>query len=339
MRYFLTLLRMQLKSTLRSPVFLVSTGFFFALTTILAAILPQNEAVSLQAGVLTQTPAAVQTAELLFENTDYTFVEYTDQDTLERDVLKGVLHCGYLLGDNPSMTALVTDASYMRPLLDEIVLAAYFKTRMPSIASEYLAQNGFDNAQVQSDYDQLSREATPMTVILQSTGAGDVAALAQSSIQPLLYAVLVSLFLALSLLSVLLSDEGKARAAKQLAVLTRRPLATAFAPVLVNVLLHSAVLIAADALLSGFVRHSVYTGMARFAALVVLAAVTALLTLGAAPLRRSANVMLYLLPFALLVSILCSGAIVSPSMMPAGLGVLRFFSPAWYALRLITFLS
>ena len=43
------------------------------------------------------------------------------------------------------------------------------------------------------------------------------------------------------------------------------------------------------------------------------------------------------MPF-LLVSILCSGAIVRPELLPAGLGALRFLSPAWYALRLLSIL-
>ena len=51
MRYFATLLFVQLKSVLRSAAFYVSTAFFLAVMLLLAAVLPENNGVNLQVGV------------------------------------------------------------------------------------------------------------------------------------------------------------------------------------------------------------------------------------------------------------------------------------------------
>ena len=66
---------------------------------LLAAVLPENNGVNLQVGVTVSGDIASTAANTLLENAGFTVIRYTDDDALRRDVLAGVLHCGYRLDD------------------------------------------------------------------------------------------------------------------------------------------------------------------------------------------------------------------------------------------------
>lgn len=337
MRYFMALFGVRLRSMLRFAPFLAGAAFLLFVTAGLAAVLPQQAPLSLRVGLLaTESGWENAAADLLAQNTDYEFVRYRDAEVLERAVLKGALHCAYLLGtdEKTPVTVLATDASFMRPLLDEVVLSVCFDARIPETAEQFLNKQGLDGAAAAADFDRLRAEERPMTVELISTGkAGTIEGLAAQSVQPLLYAVLFCVFPAVSVLTVLLSNAERAAAMRRLAAGSGRPVVTALAPAAADALLGFLVLLAADLLMNLFVRTSAYALEARLAALCVLAVFTALLC--ALPLRRFSGAILLLLPPAVLLGVFCSGALVSPELLPAGIGVLRFLSPAWYGLQLL----
>ncbi len=339
MRYFCTLFRLRCKAGLMSRTFLLTAVCFLALAAVLAVALPDSRQMSLEVGLVAEGERAERIVAHLARNEEYRFLRYSSREQLERAVLTGKLHCGYLLGDGePPVTALSTKSAYMRPLIDELVFAAWFEEEMPALAADRLTRNGFSDAHAYSDFGLLREEVEPMTIILRQSGGQALETLAESSVQPLLYAALVSAFLAISLAAGLLGEGGRDRALRQLAAASGHPLATVFAEALSQVLLNLSALVASDLLLGSLLAHPAYPLHARLTMMTVLAALSALLTALVSLSGKLRAVLPALLPPFLLVSILCSGALVRPELLPAGLGALRFLSPAWYALRLLSLL-
>lgn len=337
MRYFWTLLRLELKANLRSAAFAATALFFIGLACLLSAVLPQSPAVSMRIGVLADGVLAQKTAEVLSANDDYEFVLYESHAALERGVLSGELHCGYALSDSskPFALVLLTDGSYMHTLTDEIVLAAYMETKAPQMAQEYLEQAGLNAADAQRDFERLRTETTPMRLEIKNVGqAGTGTGGASSTMRPLAYAVLASVFVSASLLGALLTGKDKLNAQRHLAVFSGHSLVTVCAPVLAVTLLNLAVLSVADAVLS-LSGVGGYPALNRIAAFALLGVFTAVFTAAVTRIKRWTAFLPVLIPPALLVSVLCSGAILDPSHLPFGLGLLRFLSPAWYFLRIL----
>ena len=325
MRYFGTLLRLQIWSRLRSASFAVTAACFLVLALGFAVLLPDRQPSGLTVGLFAESQSGRDTAEILQKNASCRFLLFDSVEALERDLLTGKLHCGYRIsdGENP-VTALTTDGSYMRPLLDEVVLSAYAEARLPQDVRDYLMQAGLGSADVEGILAGLRGEATPMTITVQTVGKASVQALAEQSVSLLLYAVLSGL---------LAGDEPK-RALQQLSALSGRRLSGALAPALADVLLNLAVLVLTDVCISRLLPGG-YQPAGRAALLLALALLGVAFRMLAAALRRFSGAVAALMPVWLLAGIFCSGSIISPELLPAGLGILRFFSPAWYLLRLL----
>lgn len=338
MRYFLTLYRLRLKASLCSPVIIVTASFFLALTLTFAALLPVRAPAVLSIGVAAQGETAEAARDILLENGDYTVLPYTDVKKMRADILSGKLHCGYEIGDEwdfgKPVTVYDTQSSYLRPLLDQLVLSSCFEARLPYMTQEYLEKLGCTGKDAKKLLAEQRLEANTMTVELRAVGKGSALPENARSVQPLLYAVLVSLFLAVAVIGVLLVPGAYARAQGQLAAMSGHRLASMAAPALASLTLYLAVLLAADGALSIlWGEGQYYPVMARVTLLPFLAALAALPTLTAGFLRRWAAVITVVIPPWLLVSVVCSGALADPATFPMGLGILRFLSPAWYALR------
>lgn len=339
MRYFWLLYRLRLKAALRSAT-MITCAAFLLLTLTFAALLPQGTPASLSIGVLPRGGIGADTAGILKQNGDYTVLLYDDAAAMRRDVLSGFLHCGYTVADewmsDIPVTVYYTDGSYLRPLLDQLVLSAYFEAKLPRMTQEYLDGNGYGEADALALLEKQRREARTMEVELRTVGRETPPEDSPSkSMQPLLYAALSSLFLALAAVDALLAPASLAKAENQLRVMSGRRLASAAAPILARITVYLAVLAAADALLFQIWGSMYYPLEARAAGLGFLALAGAALGLAAARLRRWSAVLTVLLPPWILLSVFCSGALTDPALFPMGLGVLRFLSPAWYVLRLM----
>ncbi len=335
MRYFGTLLRLQIWSRLRSASFAVTAACFLVLALGFAVLLPDRQPSGLTVGLFAESQSGRDTAEILQKNASCRFLLFDSVEALERDLLAGKLHCGYRIsdGENP-VTALTTDGSYMRPLLDEVVLSAYAEARLPQDVRDYLMQAGLGSADVEGILAGLRGEATPMTITVQTVGKASVQALAEQSVSLLLYAVLTTAFLGCAVLSGLLAGDERKRALQQLSALSGRRLSGALAPALADVLLNLAVLVLTDVCISRLLPGG-YQPAGRAALLLALALLGVAFRMLAAALRRFSGAVAALMPVWLLAGIFCSGSIISPELLPAGLGILRFFSPAWYLLRLL----
>lgn len=340
MRYFFTLYRLRLKATLGSQTALVSV-LFLALTLGFALLLPGKAPAALSIGVLPQGEIARKAAEILQNNGDYTVTAYEEPEALQADVLSGKLHCGYEISSERDLekpvTVYYTEASYLRPLLDQLVLSAYFEANMPRLTQQFLDEKGYEGADALKLLEKQRQEAKTMSVELRAVGRETPLPEASSqNMQPLLYAVLVSLFLAVTFVEALLVPGPVARAQKQLRVLSGHGAASVAAPVLARLTIYLAVLLAADAALTAIWGGMYYPRLARLTMLQLLALAGALPALAANFLRKHTFVVAMLPPL-LLVSVFCSGALIDPKQFPMGLAALRFLSPAWYALRWMAF--
>lgn len=335
MTYFLLLLTARLRVLLRSGGLWITTLFFLGITLLCGTILPRSQPQAMAVGLVAESQMGIATAAHLAENTDYQFIAYDSREALEQDVITGMVHCGYLLGSGRKpITGLATSQSYMRPLVDELVLAAWNEAEAPALTQQFLDENRLvGNAEEQMA--ALAKTTRPMTVELVTIGQATPITTNHTAVQPLLYAVMISAFLAASILGVTLLDEGEQRALRQLAGFSGRPLATHSAGVLAWVLVNLVVLLTADGLVSLLLGDSAYPLAQRLPMLALLTLMALVFGLAGSLLRRYAGVVALLLPPALLVSILCSGAIISPQLLPGGLSLLRFLSPAWYLLQLL----
>lgn len=336
MSYFFTLYRLRLKASLRSQTALLS-AFFLLLTLGFALLLPGDAPAALSIGVLPQGETAWEAARILQSNGDYTVTAYEEPEALRGDVLSGSLHCGYEISSGQDLqkpvTVYYTETSYLRPLLDQLVLSAYFEANMPRMTQEFLDGKGYAGADAVELLEKQRREAKTMSVELRAVGRETpLPKAASQNMQPLLYAVLVSLFLAAAFVEALLVPGPMARAQTQLRVMSGHGAASVAAPVLARLTLYLAVLLAADAALNAIWAGMYYPPAARLTMLPLLALAGALPALAANFLRKHTFVVAALPPL-LLVSVFCSGALIDPGQFPMGLGALRFLSPAWYALR------
>lgn len=337
MAYFFLLYRLRLKALLRSPA-IITGAVFLTLTLTFALFLPEGAPAALSVGLLPRGSIAEETAKILKDNGDYTVLSYGDEAALRQDVLSGELHCGYVVtdewtGETP-VTAYYTKGSYLRPLLDQLVLSAYFEAKLPRMTQEYLDSRGYGDADGMALLEKQRREARTMEIELRTVGREtpleDPAA---KNMQPLLYAVMASLFLALAVVEALLTPEAEARAQDQLRAMSGHRLASAGAPALARMTVYLFFLALADVLLHRIWDSMYYPFQARMTALCLLALAGTALALAVGRLRRWSGVLVAMLPPWLLLSVFCSGALIDPALFPMGLGALRFLSPAWYALR------
>lgn len=335
MRYFLTLLRAHLVCRLRSSAFWACALCFLLLAATLAAALPQENRLNLEVGLLPQGTWGEQVAGQLLSGEDFRYRRYTQRRELERDILTGTLHCGYLLEEG-EVTALVTDGSYMRPLLDELVFTAANQVDAPTIALEFLRQSGQPTQGTAETFQRLSKTEPPMTVEVVELGKGaPLERLVQGGAQPLFYACLVTAFLASAVAAALLDSPRRQQALRQLAVLGGRRMGTALGSAAGELLLNIPVLAAAQLAAGVFLPNAYYPWQARAVLSAALAVLAALCYLAAGAARRFQRILAVLLPLWCFGNVFFSGALIDPARLPYGLGALRLFSPAWYGLRLL----
>lgn len=340
MNFFLLLSQLRLKATIRSAVFAVSAIFFLVLTLTLGLLLPREEQSGLRVGIQAQGSIAEQAVAQLERSEDYQLLRYDDEQTLRRDILRGTLHCGYLLTDDypdhaAPITVLQPEDAFMRPLLDQMVFTAYFEASVPTLTRAYLESVQVETGGLDRAFAEVAQSAKPMVVTLKPLGEAQIAPLQtqRTGMQPMVYAVLVMTFTGVCLMNVLLQSPADTRALRQLS--QKKRVAGIMAPICADVLLHFALLLVADFLLGALLGGQSYPLAARLTVFSLLAVFTALIGIPAAALRRAGTAVCVALPLWLTVGIVCSGALISPDKLPGALPLLRFLSPAWYALQIL----
>ena len=335
MGYFWNLYWLRLKAAFRSPARLACVAVFLILVVSFGCLLPQKGPSGLTVGIFPEEETGEAALTILEGNGDYQIAVYQDLETMEKDILTGKLHCGYRIGkaEEPQpVTVYNTEASYLRPLLDQLVLSAYFEAMTPHIAQDYLEQRNL-KGDITALLEKQRQEAKPLEADIRSVqGFAVPPDTTSQSVQPLLYAVLASLFLAAAILEALLPGED----CRQRLRLTAHPFANAVSPAMATATVHLMALLVAEGVLSVILPDPYYPLTARLTMLILLAFVSAVPAAVAGSLRGRTAIATLLPPW-VLIGVFCSGALIDTAHLPAGIGLLRFLSPGWYVLGWMRF--
>ena len=336
MSFFALLFRKELGARLFSRRFLAGAALVLFLTGSLAFLLPGPAPAGFTVGLLAEEGGDGETViRLLAEHENLAFFEVPDRDALERGVLTGRFHCGYVFGADGSVTAVSGEGSYLRPVLDEVVFSEVQRASLEQTAAAFLERKGLSAAGVAVD------GGVGIGIILKAEGSAPEDALADyagSGAQPLLYAALITAAFAGAIIASP-EEEQSARAYDLLGKISGRVWQARSAPIFARSVCTLLMLAAADLLFGCFVSYSVYSVTARAAMLALLAFLSSGAALAAARLGRARSVLYCALPALLLGSVFLSGAVIDPAYLPGPLPVLRFLTPSWWLLRLMAGLS
>lgn len=342
---FLSLWGLFLKHRLKSAAFWASAAVLLLLFGSFALLCPASHPVSAQIGLMYDTTdSALQAAcQPLLDSDELRFIWYPPEalPAMQQDVRAGVLHCAYRLSPDtdPPITVYESEGAFLTPVTDELVFAAWFETRLPQITISIAERLGLkDQQRILTEMRRLRAQSNPLTPVLTLNAATTPREMGGISLAPLLYAVLIPLFLLCCAFSVLLAPDRE----RELAALLRlccpdRPRLPAAAAVLAQVLLFAALPALCEALLLLLGLDTGYSLAARLALIGALALLAALLIPVVSRFRPSAALLLILVLWAA-VSVIFSGAVLTPEAF-GGFSVLKYLSPPWYLLRLMTALS
>ncbi len=347
MRHFLRLLVLYLKHRLKTAAFWVSGGMLLLLFGGFALLSPEELPASAPIGLMVDpSDGALQAAcAPLLESKALRFVYYPPEalPQMQRDVRAGVLHCAYRIGQNtvPPITVYENDGAFLTPVTDELVFAAWYETQLPQIALATAERlNLTDHAQILTEMRRLQTQSSPIEPALTLNAAVSKAQDGMT-LAPLLYAVLIPLFLLCVLFSALLSRDGE-QAVTALLRLGSPASASglpAAAAALAQGLLFAALPALCELLLLLLRIDTGYSPTARLALIGLLALSATLLSPAAARLRLGQFPTLLMIALVWAVaSVIFSGAILSPEVF-GRFGALRYLSPPWYLLRLMAALS
>ncbi len=345
MRRFLRLFLLFLKYRLQTAAFWVSAGMLLLLFGSFALLCPVARPASARIGLMYDAADnALQTAcaPLLASDT-LRFVHYPPEslEAMQQDVRTGALHCAYRISQTaiPPITVYENDGAFLTPVTDELVFAAWFETQLPQIALATAERlNLTDDQLILAEMQRLRAENNPLEPALTLNTAAAPKVADGMSLSPLLYAVLTPLFLLCVIFSALLSKDHE----RELAALLRLrcpacPHLPAAAATLAQALLFAGLPALCELVLLLLRIETGYAPAARLALICLLALAAALITPAVSHLRPSPALLLATVLWAA-ASVVFSGAIIAPEAL-GRLGAMKYLSPSWYLLRLMTALS
>lgn len=342
---FLSLLSLFLKHRLKSAAFWASAAVLLLLFGSFALLCPVARPASAQIGLMYDAAdSALQAAcdPLLASDALY-FIWYPPEalSAMQQDVRTGVLHCAYRINpqNDPPITVYENEGAFLTPVTDELVFAAWFETQLPQITLRTAEKLGLEHqALIVAEMRRLQAQSSPLTPLLTLNSAAAPQVTGGMSLAPLLYAVLVPLFLLCCAFSAMLAP-GRER---ELAALLRlrcpaHPQLPAAAAALAQILLFAALPAFCEVLLLLLGIDTGYSPAARFALAALLALLAALIVPAVSRFRPSAALLLAMVLWAAL-SVVFSGAVIAPEAF-GSFSALKYLSPPWYLLRLMTALS
>lgn len=341
---FLILLGLFLKHRLKSAAFWASAAVLLLLFGCFALLCPVARPPSAQIGLMYDaSDSALQAAcEPLLKSDALYFIWYPPEklSDMQQDVRNGVLHCAYYINsqNNPPLTVYENEGAFLTPVTDELVFAAWFETQLPQTALSISKKLGLkDHELIASEMRRLQAQSSPMMPLL-TLNAATAPQLSGSGLAPLLYAVLIPMFLLCCAFSAMLAPtrERELIALLRLRCPTHRqlpPTAAALAQILIFATLPSL----CEALLVLLKIDTGYAPVARLTLIVLLALLAALVVIVVSCFRPNTMLLLVMVLWAA-ASVVFSGAIISPEAF-GSFSVLKYLSPSWHLLRLMTALS
>lgn len=341
---FLILLGLFLKHRLKSSAFWVSAAVLLLLFGSFALLCPVSHPPSAQIGLMYDaSDSTLQDAcEPLLQSDTLYFIWYPPEalPAMQQDVRNGVLHCAYYINpqNNPPITVYENEGAFLTPVTDELVFAAWFEKQLPQTVlsiSEKLELK--DHELIASEMQRLQSQSSPMMPLL-TLNAATTPRPSDNGLAPLLYAALIPLFLLCCAFSAMLAParERELTALLRLRCPTHPHLPYA-AAVLAQILLFATLPALCEVLLVLLRIDTGYAPVARLTLIVLLAFLAAVMVPVVSRFRPSAALLLAMVLWAA-VSVAFSGAVVTPEAF-GSFSVLKYLSPSWHLLRLMTALS
>lgn len=345
MRRFLNLMGLFLKRRLKTAVFWVNAAVLLLLFGSFALLCPTARPASAQIGLMyDDADSALKAAYApLLASDALRFIYYRPEalSDMQRDVRTGALHCAYRIGSDaePLICVYENEGAFLTPVADELVFAAWFEARLPQTALKTAAKLGLDDQPlITAEMQRLKTQSAPMEPVLTFNAAAPPDTAGGMSLAPLLYAVLIPLFLLCCAFSVLLAPAHE----RALTALLRlhcpaHPHLPAAAAMLAQAVLFAALPALCEGLLLLLKIETGYSPAARLALIGALALLAALLIPAVSGRRPNAALLLAMVLMSA-VSVIFSGALVTPEVF-GRFGALKYLSPSWYLLRLMAALS
>lgn len=306
---------------------------------------PSARPASAQIGLMyDSTDISLQRAcEPLLISDALNFIYYPPEalPAMQQDVRSGVLHCAYYVdaqNDLP-ITVYENEGTFLTSVTDELIFGAWFETQLPQVTLTIAQELGLkDQQHIVADMQRLQAQGIPLTPQVTLNTAAAPPSANSSALTPLLYAVLISLFLLCCAFSAILapSHERELIALLQLRC-PARPWLPAAACMLAQVALFAVLPTLCEGLLLLLGIQTGYTPIARVTLIVVLALLAALIVPIISRLRPNAVLLLAIILWTA-VAIVFSGAVIPPEAFGSFSG-LKYLSPPWYLLQLMTALS
>ena len=339
MHGFLRLVWLFLKQQVKSAAFVSATMVLLLLFASFALLMPDAQPVSAAIGLMFDSAdgeLAGACAPLL-QSTALQFVYYPPSANIQmqQDVLSGRLHCAYTIDrdlDAP-FTVYETPGTFLTPITDELVFSAWFETQLLPLTQALVQGEPAAQTRIAEEMTRLAQDGKPFGFNLTLNATLAPSSGNSGGLSPLLYAVLIALFLLCFAFSALLKPRGEADLAVLLRQAAHRPYLPQLAAVIAQMLLYSGVLALCEILLLLLGVDTGYSLAARGTLILLLSVGGALLSFVLSRVRAGSPLLFGLLLWAA-VTVIFSGAIVSPEAF-GRLGILRYASPAWWLLRLI----
>lgn len=346
MRQFLSLTGLFLKHRLKNAIFWVNMAILLLLFGSFALLCPTARPASAQIGLMyDDTDSVFDTAcEPLLASSALRFIYYRPESLsdMQRDVRSGVLHCAYRISGDavPPITVYESEGAFLTPVTDELVFAAWFEAKLPQTTLDIATGLDLDNQQlILTEMQRLEAQSSPMAPVLTLNSATSTRETVDGmSLAPLLYAVLIPLFLLCCAFSALLAPAHE----HALAALLRlhcptHPHLPAAAAAFAQTVLFAAMPAFCEGLLLILKIETGYSPAARLVLIGALALLATLLLPAISGCRPNAALLLAIVLMAA-VSVIFSGALITPENL-GRFAVLKYLSPSWYLLRLMAALS
>lgn len=302
---FLILLGLFLKHRLKIAAFWASAAVLLVLFGSFTLLCPVARPPSAQIGLMFDTSdSALQAAcEPLLKSDALYFIWYPPEElhAMQQDVRNGVLHCAYYINpqNNPPLTVYKNEVAFLTPVTDELVCAAWFETQLPQTVLSISEKLGLeDHELIASEMQRLQAQNSPMMPLL-TLNAATAPQISGSGLAPLLYAVLIPMFLLCCAFSAMLAParERELTALLRLHCSRHRQLPSA-AAALAQILIFATLPSLCEALLVLLRIDTGYAPVARITLIVLLALLAALIVIVVSCFRPNTMLLLVMVLWA-----------------------------------------
>lgn len=358
MRNFLTLFVIFFKNRFKSSSFITASLLLISFVCCFALLCPSPAPASAIVGLIyDETDSLVsRNFEPLLELTEITFIRYPQgsEEQLAYDVIGGRLHIGYSIDMYASAPIKVyeTKSSVLAPITDELVFSSWFNAKTEAIASGLYGGRHSELIQKELYKRQLSDRSLSADITIRSSSSGKSEDF--FSLTAVIYAVIIPLLILCSAFCAMLSPSSEHQTVTLLqksAIIKKLhtndllshhlfSVDVSFTIPVARFAAHAALFFCLMLCCETVISFCIVCSYS-IAARVIAAAITALLASAVfstfCRVRATSSVLMLLIMWCA-VSIVFSGAVLTPELIP-GFGWFRFISPSWLLLQLMTIIG